>query len=68
MIDVFDMIENRKQPSKRFDVCIFRDEKWFKIASVYSDSEWFLNWLNENLKSNPPTIGERNEHVVTAEE
>jgi hypothetical protein len=57
--NVFNIAENKKHLTKRYDVSVYANDEWFKIASVYSDAEWFLNWLNENLKSNPPTIGEK---------
>jgi hypothetical protein len=56
-MDVYEVRENLSPNKKRYDVRIFRDGDWFILANVYSDSEWFMKWLVNQLNNNKPNGG-----------
>jgi len=54
MTDVYSVEESQRSEKKRYDLFLRREGQSFIVASLYTDAKWFIEWLNESLRSNQP--------------
>lgn len=50
----FDLVENLSRQQRRFDIKVMKDETWFKVGSLYTDSPWLIEWVKKCLEERPP--------------